>query len=267
MSAPAAAWPGRVGAGFVATLRALGRFALDALLPPQCLTCDQPVGEPGQFCASCFRLTSFVTPPACERCALPVLHAGQLGQDAQGWAACARCLAMPPPWTRARAALRYDEQARRLLLPFKHADRVEFARPLVRMMARAAPGLMRNADLLVPVPLHRSRLLARRYNQSALLARGLGNLSGRPVALTALARVRRTPSLGHLSRAERAEAVADAFVVRRRCLARLVGARVLLIDDVLTSGATAAACAAALRSAGCAQVDLLVAARVPESPP
>ncbi len=257
----------RAGAwdGLATALRGLGRAALDALLPPQCLTCDQPVGRPGQFCAACFRLTGFIGAPCCERCATPALFAGRLGRDPAGRLACADCLAAPPPWARARAALRYDEQARRLILPFKHGDHVELARPLARMMARAGAPLLREADLIVPVPLHRRRLRARRYNQSALLAASLARAAGRPAALDALVRLRATPSLGPLGRAARAEAVAGAFAVRDRRRAGLVGARVLLVDDVLTSGATAAACAEALLAAGCRAVDLLVAARVPDA--
>ncbi len=243
---------------------AAGRFVLDALLPPQCLTCEQPVRAAGQFCAACFAATSFITAPFCDRCATPVPFRARLGATDDGVLACDRCLADPPPWERARAALRYDEQARRMLLPFKHADRVELARPLARMLARAGAGLVARADRIVPVPLHRRRLFARRYNQAALLARALGQATGRPVVLDALLRVRPTESLGHLGRAARAEAVAGAFTVRPRRRAALDGARVLLVDDVLTSGATAAACARALLAAGCVAVDVLVAARVPD---
>ena len=240
--------------------RVAGRGALDLLLPPLCLTCDQPVGVAGQLCAGCFRRTGFITAPFCLHCATPVVHAGQLSPDG----ACADCVAAPPPWRRARAALRYDDQARRLVLPLKHADRLELARPLARMMARAGAELLGDAELLVPVPLHRFRLLARRYNQAALLARALAALSGRPALPDALRRVRVTVSLGHLGRFERQAAVQGAFAARAGRRAALAGRRVLLIDDVLTSGATAVACARALLDAGAAAVDLLVAARVPD---
>ncbi len=237
---------------------AAGIRMLDLLLPPQCLTCDQPVGEAGQLCAGCFRQTGFITAPFCAHCAKPVVHDGQLSPEG----ICAQCLADPPPWRRARAALRYDQQTRRLVLPLKHADRLELARPLARMMARAGAELLREADVVVPVPLHRFRLLSRRYNQAALLARALGKAAGRPVLSDVLRRVRRTASLGHLGRFERRAAVQDAFAVRPRRRAALTRRRVLLIDDVLTSGATASACARTLLAAGAASVDILVAARV-----
>ncbi len=248
-----------------AWLRSSGRrgvgLLLDVLLPPQCLTCDAPVGAPGQFCAACFRRTGFVTDPCCACCGRP------FGSAMQGGASglCTDCREHPPAWTAARAALRYDDQARRILLPFKHGDRIETARALAPHMARAGAALLAAADWLVPVPLHRRRLLSRRYNQSALLAQRLSRLSGCPAVLDGLRRTRATPSLGHKTGTERRAEVADAFAVRPSRQGQLVDSRVLLIDDVMTSGATADACALALRAAGVARVDVLVAARVADA--
>ena len=231
---------------------------LDVLLPPHCLTCDVPVGAPGQLCADCFRRTAFVTEPCCGCCGRP------FGSAAQGgvFGVCSECRDRPPAWTAARAALRYDDQTRRILLPFKHSDRIETARALAPHMARAGAALLRGADWLVPVPLHRRRLLSRRYNQSALLAQSLSRLTGRPTVLDGLRRTRATASLGTLSGLQRRAVVAGAFVVRPSRLLQLRDARVLLIDDVITSGATADACARALLAAGAARVDLLAAACV-----
>ncbi len=177
---------------------------------------------------------------------------------------CPRCRLAPPLFGRARAALRYDAQGRRLILAFKHADRTELAATLASHMARAGATLLRDADLLVPVPLHRMRLFRRKYNQAALLARALARISGRPYLLEGLVRRRATASLGFKSAAERAAEVAEAFSVRTLYAGRMRGLRVLLIDDVMTSGATANACTAALLDAGAAAVDVLVAARVPD---
>jgi ComF family protein len=234
---------------------------LDVLLPPQCLTCDAPVGAPGQFCAACFRRTGFVTDPCCACCGRP------FGSAMQGGASglCTDCREHPPAWGTARAALRYDDQARRILLPFKHGDRIETVRALAPHMARAGAALLAAADWLVPVPLHRRRLLSRRYNQSALLAQHLSRLSGRPAVLDGLRRTRATPSLGHKTGTERRAEVADAFAVRPSRQGRFADSRVLLIDDVMTSGATADACARALLAAGVARVDVLVAARVADA--
>ncbi len=243
-----------------AVLRTGGRAVLDLLLPPQCLTCDEAVDAPGRFCAGCFRRVGFVSDPCCVRCGVPFAHAGHGGADM----ICPVCRDQPPAWERARGALRYDAKSRRVLLPFKHADHTEHATALAALMARAGAALLRDADLLVPVPLHRRRLIARRYNQAALLARALARASGRRLLVDALRRTRATMPLGELSAAARARLVDGAFAVRENRAGDIIGRRVLLIDDVMTSGATCGACAKALLAAGAAAVDVLVAARVPD---
>ena len=238
--------------------RSAGRLALDVLLPPQCLTCDQPVSAPGQFCPACFEKTQFITAPCCDRCGAPFETKQRAGIAGE----CPTCLADPPPWTQARAALRYDEQTKRLILPFKYGDRVETARALAAMMARAGAELLQAADWLVPVPLHRSRMISRRYNQAALLAQELARSSKRTLLIDALQRVRATTALAELSPKRRTEEMAGAIEVRAARRAMLQDSRVLLVDDVLTSGSTARACVAALCGAGVARVDVLAAARV-----
>jgi ComF family protein len=241
-------------------LRRLGLAVLDALLPPSCLTCDTPVDRQGTLCAGCWRGLHLISAPFCRRCGVPFLHAGQGGADGL----CPACRDHPPVFGTARAALRYDEGAKRLLLPFKHADRTELAGPLAGRMARAGAELLGRADLLAPVPLHWRRLVARRYNQAALLARRLAAEAGRPWIPDLLRRTRPTPALGERGAAERAALLDGAFTVRPAAAARIAGRRVLLVDDVMTSGATAEACARALLAAGAAGVDVLAAARVPD---
>ena len=143
------------------------RALLDLFLPPHCVACDAPVSAPGLLCAECFRRTGFITEPFCDRCGVPFAASGLGGTHLL----CPGCRAAPPVFRHARAALRYDAQGRRLILPFKHADRTEIASALAPHMARAGAALLREADILVPVPLHRARLFHRRYNQAGLLAR------------------------------------------------------------------------------------------------
>jgi ComF family protein len=233
---------------------------LDLALPPQCVTCDAPVDSPGMLCAACFRQTGFITEPFCQRCGVP-FTAAALGGAAR---LCPSCREAPPLFHQARAALRYDAQARRLILPLKHADRTELAAVLAPHMARAGAALLQQADWLVPVPLHRARLFRRRYNQAALLAQSVGKIAARPCLPDALLRRRATETLGEKSAAERVAEVADAFAVRPSRATSLVGRRIVLIDDVMTSGATANACVATLLAGGATMVDVLVAARVPD---
>jgi ComF family protein len=244
-------------------VRQAGQAVLGLILPAQCLTCDATVDAPGQFCPVCFTATFFVTEPCCTTCGQAFAHAAEGGLARQ----CQQCRDTPPAWRLGRAALRYDDQAGRIILPFKYADRIETAAALARQMARAGASLLQDADILVPVPLHRSRLRTRRYNQSALLARAIGHLSGHPAMVDALGRTRATQSLRGQSAAARAASLQDAFAVRPHCIASIADRRVLLIDDVLTTGATANGCTLALLAAGAAQVDLLVAARVPWQAP
>jgi ComF family protein len=237
----------------------LGGAVLDALLPPGCLTCDAPVAAQGTLCAGCWGGLHLLTPPFCRRCGVPFLHAGQAVAGL-----CPGCAEAPPAFAAARAALRYDEGAKRLLLPFKHADRTELAGPLAQRMARAGAELLERAELIAPVPLHWRRLLARRYNQAALLAAKLARGAGLPCVPDLLRRTRPTPPLGERRAADRAALLEGAFALSPRAARRIEGRRVLLVDDVMTSGATAAACAAVLLAGGARAVDVLAAARVPD---
>jgi ComF family protein len=156
----------------------------------------------------------------------------------------------------------YDDVSRGLVLGFKHADRTHAAPAYARWMARAGAELLTTADVIAPVPLHWSRLMARRYNQAALLGNALARLAGAPSVPDLLIRRRRTLSQGRLSRSERLRNVAGAFAVNRARLALVRGRRIVLVDDVLTTGATVSACAAVLRRAGAASVEVLALARV-----
>jgi ComF family protein len=233
-----------------------GRLVLDALLPPRCLGCGRGVSEPGALCVACWSRLVFLAPPACEACGHPFAHEVAVG------ALCGPCSRARPPFRRARAVLAYEEGSRALLLRFKHADRTEGAASFARWMAGAGSELIAACDLIVPVPLHWRRLFRRRYNQAALLSGALARRSGLEHRPDLLRRHRPSAGQGRLGRAERRQRVAGAFLVSPRQRHGLDGRAVLLIDDVFTTGATAAACTTALLEAGAAAVDVLTLARV-----
>lgn len=213
------------------------------------------------LCGACWGKLNFVSQPCCVRCGLPFAFAAE-AVTAPFCGACAALASKPVPLDRSRAALVYDPASRDLLLAFKHADRTETAGLFARFVARAGSELLDDADLLVPVPLHRWRLFRRRYNQSALLAQSLAKLTHLTVVPDLLTRTRATPSQGSQHRTGRVRNVAGAFAVTPRLSARVDGARILLIDDVHTTGATLSECAKVLKRSGAARVDALTVARV-----
>jgi ComF family protein len=242
----------------VAALAARGaRGLLDLVLPPRCLRCGLAVDGQGRLCADCWRSLTFLGPPQCRLCGYPLPHALPEAP------LCGECARAEPVYDRARAALRYDDGARRLILAFKHADRTDVAPAFGTWLARAGAELLAEAELIAPVPLHRLRLLKRGYNQAAVLARALAQATGLPLAPDLLQRQRATPSQQGLSGRARLENVtAGAFRVHPWQRTRAEGKAVVLIDDVLTTGATVGACARVLRRAGACRVDVLTLARV-----
>jgi ComF family protein len=236
-------------------LQSLRSTLIDAIYPPRCLACPAPTDSAHGLCPACWRDTHFIAGTTCGRCGVPLV--GEAGAED----VCEGCRRHPPAWDRGAAAVLYAGAGRRMVLALKHGDRLDMTRPLAGWMAAAGRELLPRADLIAPVPLHWRRLLARRYNQSAELARRIARLSGRPAALDLLTRRRATaPQDG--GRDARAANQVGAFAVTPRHAATVAGKRVLLVDDVLTSGATLSACADCLRAAGAAGVDVLALARV-----
>jgi ComF family protein len=227
---------------------------LDLLFPPLCLGCRGAVGQAG-FCAACWSALTFLDGPGCACCGLPFAVA------LEGESFCAGCLAKPPAFDKARAILAYDDNSRSAILALKHADRLDLVPGFSRWLSRTGRTLLEDCDLIVPVPLHRFRLWRRRYNQSAELARRLAGEWKRGYDPFALVRPRATASQGAMSGAKaRRRNVLGAFKVPDP--AKVQGKRILLLDDVLTTGATVEACARALKRAGAEQVHVLVLARV-----
>jgi ComF family protein len=243
----------QLSATLPAQLRRIGRAVVDGILPPRCLACGTVVDEPDALCGPCWAAMTFFAPPWCAVCGLPFPH--PMGDDA----ICADCARDRPSWDRARAVLRYDKHSRRLVLALKHADRTHLARALGGWMRRAGAEVLDGADLVLPVPLHWTRLFARRYNQAGLLAHAIRAAGGPPVAPDWLVRRRRTPSQGRLGATARARNVRGAFALRPGRSIR--GKRIVLIDDVLTTGATVEECARVLRRAGAEFVGVLTLAR------
>ena len=239
--------------------RIIPRLALDIALPTLCVSCREPVDGEG-VCAACWAKLSFIEPPFCPRLGIPFVY--DPGPELLSMEA----IANPPAYQRARAAVRYDDVARTLVHSLKYQDRTDLAPAMGRWMARAGQELLDEADVLVPVPLHWRRGWSRRYNQSGALARVISRQSGVKLASEALRRIRRDRAA---DRAVAAAARQPTSRARSRSpperSAEIAGRRVVLIDDVLTSGATTDACARALLRAKAAQVDVLVFARVVDS--
>jgi ComF family protein len=252
-----------VVAGIASFGRAALRIALDAALPPLCPACRTPLGDGGGLCPACWAKVSFIAPPYCDRLGIPFPYdpgPGVLSMQA---------IADPPAYGRARAAVHYDDVASGLVHRLKYGDRLDLAATMGRWMAHAGRDLIEGADALVPVPLHWRRLWGRRFNQAAVLAQAIAATRPLPVLCEVLKRVRATPQQVGLSRSERAVNVQGAFAVTDDGKTAIAGKRLILIDDVLTSGATVDTCVRALLRAGAGNVDVLVFARVvaPARPP
>lgn len=235
----------------------LWRGVVDLVTPSLCLGCAAPVGEPASLCVACWDRLRQIDEPVCDALGTPFAY--EQGEGALSAAA----LSDPPAWDRSRAAVLFEDEAAKLVHGLKYRDRPEAGLLMARMMARAGRKLLAEADVVVPVPLHWLRLWQRRFNQSALLAQQVARLSGRPWRHDLLVRGRRTRAQVGLDQEGRRKNVRNAFLVPPDKARQVAGRSILLVDDVRTTGATAEACALALKAAGAARVGLLTFALVP----
>ena len=230
--------------------------SIDAILPPRCVISGEDVDVQGMLAPHIWRDLRFIDAPFCKSCGLPFEY--DIDQDLL----CAGCIDHPPAFDTARSAIVYDDHSKDLILRFKHADQTHMARAFIPWLKQAAEQMLERTDVIIPVPLHRWRLLKRRYNQAAIMAHALARESGHTCIPDGLMRLRATQSQGHLSPEEREENVKGAFRIHPKYESALRDQSVLLIDDVYTTGATVNACAVALNAAGAARVDVLTLARV-----
>ncbi len=237
-------------------LKRAGGFVLDQLYPPTCLYCDTPIVDANALCASCWPGLRPITRPMCPVLGLP--FAVSLGPEARSAAA----IADPPPFDRARSAFIYNDLARAIVSRLKYGDKPELSRFCALTMTTACAEILDGDPVLVPVPLHRFRQWQRRYNQSTELCRALAQLRGLDVAPLLVRRTRRTRQQVGLSAAQRQRNVAGAFEVRAEALSAIAGRRVVIVDDVITTGATVRALTLALKRAGIEQIDVISFARV-----
>ena len=231
--------------------------AVGLIYPPVCLGCNQPVDKTAGLCGPCWRETAFIGGTVCDRCGVPLP-----GNDVSEMAHCDACMTDPPPWVQGRSALLYRGIGRKIVLGLKHGDRQEIARPAALWMARAVAKTLPEDTLIAPVPLHWLRLVKRRYNQSALLGKALARETGQSWCPDLLQRLRRTQPLEGKTRAERFAMLEGAITVHPKRAERLQGRSVLIVDDVMTSGATLCSAAKACIDAGAGSIRVVTLARV-----
>lgn len=232
--------------------------ALDFLLPPLCFGCATEVEAQGGLCPACWAGLNFITRPYCQSCGFPFPH------DMPEGVLCASCHQQKPRFQAARSALAYNHDSRPLILSFKHGGRTEGLKTMAKWLARAASGFIKDVDVIIPVPLHGRRLFTRKFNQSALLADALSDLTGVAADPFILRRTKNTRTQGGLTRAQREKNVRAAFRVNDAEKPAIKGKTALVIDDVFTTGATVENCVAALQKAGADTIYVLTLARVVE---
>ena len=242
----------------------VARKGLDIILPPRCPVTGESVDYQGMLSAGAWRSLNFIAAPYCKCCGLPFSfdRKGEMGLQEDSDGLCMSCIEKEPPFKSARAALIYDDTSRALILGFKHGDKTHLVRNFSPWLQGAGREFLSKAEALIPVPLHHSRMIARRYNQAVILAKGLEKVTGIRTLPDALIRTRATPSQGHLTFSERRKNVRKAFAFKKKYKDQIKGKTLVLIDDVYTTGATIKECTAVLKKGGAGDVHVLTLARV-----
>ncbi|MCL2473380.1 MAG: ComF family protein [Alphaproteobacteria bacterium] len=238
---------------------------LDIVFPPECIVCDAPVGSPNSLCIDCWKNIEFISDPVCDQCGKPLEYYPDFAEKER--VLCFECIAVPSSVHQARAVMIYGDTSKKLILLLKHGDRVHLARILAPLMVSTGRDLLNAADIIVPVPLHTSRLLHRRYNQASMLAKHVGKLTSTPVLFNTLRRVKNTHPQGIMSKEDRDKNIHNAFHITASEKFKIRSRNILLIDDVRTTGSTSEECARVLLENGANKVTLLTLARtMPQKP-
>lgn len=229
--------------------------ALNAIYPPQCLSCKTIIGENGNLCPDCWEVIHFISGSKCNICGIPFEY------EINEAAICGSCMFKKPSYDCARAVFKYDDASRSLITSFKYSDKIAASDYFAKWIARSASDLIDEADLIVAVPLHRIRLFTRRYNQSSLLANSLAKLTKKPIHHNMLRRTKNTKPQAGMMFKQRILNVRGAFKINAKYADLIKGKNIILIDDVMTTGATIEACAKAIKKAGASKVTALTVAR------
>jgi len=228
---------------------------IDIIYPPVCLSCKNPVAEAISLCSDCWEDINFISNPKCQKCGMP------FEIEAHDEALCGECIAKPPPYNQARAAFVYEDKSAPLITGFKYGDKLHSTKYFAGIMARSGKELIERTDIIVPVPLHRIRLFKRRYNQASLLANVIAKQNLLPVINNLLIRKKNTPPQASLLFRQRIKNVQGAFTFNAKYNEIIKGKNILLIDDVMTTGATIKSCCRRLLKAGASEVNVLTIAR------